>query len=74
MLKKAMPFIAVLLMAALCLSGCQHQHDWTQATCTEAAVCKECGETQPRHVAAQGHHFIVQHPQHLVQVVKIHRC
>ncbi|MBC8528380.1 hypothetical protein H8699_02865 [Christensenellaceae bacterium NSJ-44] len=46
MLKKAMPFIAVLLMAALCLSGCQHQHDWTQATCTEAAVCKECGETQ----------------------------
>ena len=28
----------------------------------------------PRHVAAQGHHFIVQHPQHLVQVVKIHCC
>ena len=26
----------------------------------------------PRHVAAQGHHFVIQHPQHLVQVVKIH--
>lgn len=46
MLKKLMPLIAVLLMAALFMSGCQHQHDWTQATCTEAAVCKECGETQ----------------------------
>ena len=28
----------------------------------------------PRHVAAQGHHFIVQNSQHLVQVVKIHCC
>ncbi len=27
------------------LTGCGHEHTWTEATCTEPKTCSECGET-----------------------------
>lgn len=28
------------------LTGCGHEHTWTEATCTEPKTCSECGETE----------------------------
>jgi len=43
------------LLAALCLgifTGCQHEHEWQDATCTVPKTCTECGATDG---AALGH-------------------
>ena len=34
------------LMALTALAGCGCQHQWTEATCTEAKTCALCGETE----------------------------
>ena len=28
------------------LTGCGHEHKWTEATCTEPKTCTECGKTE----------------------------
>ncbi len=28
------------------LTGCGHEHEWTEATCTEPMTCAKCGETE----------------------------
>ena len=28
------------------LTGCGHEHTWSEATCTEPKTCSECGETE----------------------------
>ena len=36
----------VLLVCLLALSGCGHEHTWTNANCTTPKTCSECGETE----------------------------
>lgn len=43
MMKKAMGVI--VFVATIVLAGCGHEHSWTAATCTSAAICTSCGET-----------------------------
>lgn len=42
---------------AICvmLTGCGHEHTWTEATCTEPKTCSECGETEGE---ALGHTWV----------------
>lgn len=47
-------FVGVLLVI-LSLSACGHTHVWSDATCTEAKFCAECGETEGE---ALGHSWI----------------
>lgn len=35
-----------MLCVTLALTGCGHEHTWTEATCTEPRICEECGETE----------------------------
>jgi len=35
-----------LVLAAVLLSACGHEHTWQSATCTEAKKCTECGESE----------------------------
>lgn len=37
------------------LTGCGHEHTWSEATCTEPKTCSECGETEGK---ALGHCFL----------------
>lgn len=37
--------IGVLAICSI-LTGCGHEHSWTEATCTEPKTCSECGETE----------------------------
>lgn len=39
-------FLIPMLLALLLLSGCGCEHQWSEATCTEAPVCTLCGEPQ----------------------------
>lgn len=41
--KKALSIATAVVMISSCMSGC-HIHNYSKATCTEAAVCKSCGE------------------------------
>lgn len=46
---KMKKLIAVVILVILCvsvLSGCGCEHDWKEATCTEAKSCSLCGETE----------------------------
>ena len=38
-------FITVLLFVSL-LAGCGHSHTWTEASCTAAKTCNDCGESE----------------------------
>lgn len=38
--------ILLILVFCLILSGCGHQHEWVEATCTEPKTCSTCGETE----------------------------
>lgn len=44
-MKKMYIFISVTLIAFI-LSGCGHEHVYTDATCTTPKTCTECGETE----------------------------
>lgn len=48
-------FLITTVIAMLFLSGCGHTHVWSDATCTEAKICTECGETEGE---ALGHSWI----------------
>lgn len=37
------------------LTGCGHEHTWSEATCTEPKTCSECGETEGE---ALGHTWV----------------
>ncbi len=39
-------FLALGLLCAALLSGCQCSHDWQAATCTAPKTCAKCGETE----------------------------
>ena len=36
--------LLMLIIILLCMGGCCVLHDWTDATCTEASYCLNCGE------------------------------
>lgn len=38
--------VMLCVTLALVLTGCGHDHTWTEATCTEPRICTECGETE----------------------------
>ena len=40
--------ITALIFSALltALTGCGHEHNWAEATCTEPKTCTECGKTE----------------------------
>ena len=44
-MKKFSLFLLILIVV-LSLTACGHQHTWVEATCTEAKICDECGETE----------------------------
>lgn len=44
-MKKTIVFV-LLLSALLYLNGCCAAHQWTEASCTEASKCLNCGETR----------------------------
>ena len=39
-------FLLSILCCLLLLSGCQCEHEWTDATCLTAKTCTRCGETE----------------------------
>ncbi len=45
-MKKKATTLFVILMTFCMLSGCGHEHTWTEATCTTPKTCSECGETE----------------------------
>ncbi len=45
----------ILTFAVFSITACGHQHQWTEATCTEPAKCSECGEIQGE---ALGHTWV----------------
>ncbi|MGN0407013.1 MAG: hypothetical protein ACI4EJ_02020 [Bacteroides sp.] len=45
-MKKKVTTLFVILMTFCMLSGCGHEHTWTEATCTTPKTCSECGETE----------------------------
>lgn len=57
-------FSLVLLLTALTLVSCGHEHEWGEWTTTKAATCTsegsqnrtcECGETETKTIPAIGH-------------------
>ena len=38
--------ISIITCMVLLLTGCGHEHQWTDATCTEPKTCSECGNTE----------------------------
>lgn len=45
-MKRNLFIIFVALLCLCLLSGCFHQHVWTDASCVSPATCLECGETE----------------------------
>lgn len=45
-MKKRTLAIFLGLLLVFCLSSCACQHEWKEATCTEAKTCTKCGETE----------------------------
>lgn len=42
-------FLTTIFLLAMCvvlLAGCGHTHEWTEANCTTAKTCVECGEIE----------------------------
>ncbi len=52
-IKRSFGVIAAVIMLASA-TGCMHEHEFTEATCTEPRTCTECGETEGE---ALGHDF-----------------
>ncbi len=46
MRKGRMSIVLTLMVGAMMLSACGHEHTWEEATCTEPKTCSECGETE----------------------------
>ena len=46
--KYSRAFFITLIFSSIviALSGCGHEHEWTEATCTEPKTCSVCGETE----------------------------
>lgn len=47
--------ISVLVILALMLAGCSHEHQWMEADCLNPATCSECKQTEGR---ALGHNWL----------------
>ena len=45
-MKKGIISVTLSFLIAGMLSACGHKHVWSDATCTEAKTCIECGETE----------------------------
>ena len=47
-MKKATSLLLALSLVAstVLLTGCFHEHTWTDATCDEPKTCNSCGETE----------------------------
>lgn len=43
--KKLLLAVTVLMMSFM-LCACGHEHEWKEATCTDAKICNTCGETE----------------------------
>ena len=46
LMKKRLATMAVLGGMMLAVTGCGHEHTWTEATCTAPKTCDSCGETE----------------------------
>lgn len=44
-MKKTILFLFALILI-LSLAGCECEHSWNEATCTEPRTCSKCGETE----------------------------
>lgn len=53
-MKRILLICTLLLLLVPLLAGCRCEHDWVEATCTEARRCRLCGERQGR---APGHNW-----------------
>ena len=51
--KKLLLAVTVLMMSFM-LCACGHEHEWKEATCTDAKICNTCGETEG---SALGHEW-----------------
>jgi len=54
MRKRQYCMIGVLAVCFM-LTGCGHEHIWSEATCTEPKTCNECGKTEGE---ASGHTWV----------------
>lgn len=45
-MKKNITKTLILLLCAVLLSGCFHEHAWEEATCVTPRTCLDCGETE----------------------------
>lgn len=45
-MKKGILILLSCLVCTALLAGCSCQHQWTDASCTEAKTCTKCGETE----------------------------
>ena len=43
---KKVAWIILLMLCVFVLSACGCNHDWEEATCTDAKTCRTCGETE----------------------------
>ena len=46
LMNKRLAVMAVLGGMMLAVTGCGHEHSWTEATCTAPKTCDSCGETE----------------------------
>lgn len=45
-MKRRFWILALVLVCVLALTGCQCEHEWKDANCTDAKTCEKCGETE----------------------------
>ena len=45
-MKKLSGVFTILLLTLFIFTGCGHEHEWIDATCTEPKTCKTCGATE----------------------------
>ena len=45
-IKKYLTILTMALLTIGIISGCGHEHTWTEATCIAPKTCSECGETE----------------------------
>lgn len=46
MMKKRIVLLASFILCAMLLTGCQCEHEWTEANCTAARTCSKCDATE----------------------------